>query len=235
MEIELLADELWRLHTPIVQSYALAHGRGVVLVDTSIAGHDEAILGLLGEALGIPSEEVVVEQILLTHAHADHIGSAAALAGRTGAPVLGPVAEAEEIAGRVALPPPRLRDWEEPIFAASVANVPPAPPVELDRGLRPGESLDWAGGARVVHAPGHTPGQLAVWLEDRRILVAADAIASHEGNPMPGVFNIDPEQTAATALELAALDPDIACFGHGEPLVVDAGARLRAALGSMTA
>jgi hypothetical protein len=44
---------------------------------------------------------------------------------------------------------------------------------------------------------------------------------------MPGVFNVDPEQAVATFRSLASLDLDIACFGHGAPLLDDATRRLR--------
>jgi glyoxylase-like metal-dependent hydrolase (beta-lactamase superfamily II) len=75
-------------------------------------------------------------------------------------------------------------------------------------------------------ATGHTPGRVVAWFEADRVLVAGDALASHEGRPMVGVFNAEPALAAASARALAALEPDIACFGHGEPLRHDAGARL---------
>jgi glyoxylase-like metal-dependent hydrolase (beta-lactamase superfamily II) len=73
----------------------------------------------------------------------------------------------------------------------------------------------------------HTPGSVAVLFEDAGVLVAGDAIASYEDAPMVGVFNADLTQAVATFRQLATLDIDIACFGHGAPLVGDAGARLQ--------
>jgi glyoxylase-like metal-dependent hydrolase (beta-lactamase superfamily II) len=46
---------------------------------------------------------------------------------------------------------------------------------------------------------------------------------------MLGVFNADPARAAASFRRLAALDTEIACFGHGQPITQDAAARLRAA------
>lgn len=80
---------------------------------------------------------------------------------------------------------------------------------------------------RIVAAPGHTPGSVAVLFEDAGVLVAGDAIASYEDTPMVGVFNADLPQAVATFRQLATLDVDMACFGHGAPLVDDAGGRLR--------
>ena len=44
---------------------------------------------------------------------------------------------------------------------------------------------------------------------------------------MPGVFNTNRAQAAASFRRLARLDTDTACFGHGEPLTQGAALRLR--------
>lgn len=53
-----------------------------------------------------------------------------------------------------------------------------------------------------------------------------DALTSHDGRPVLDVFNANPATATASARRLAALDCDLACFGHGEPLRSDAAARL---------
>jgi hypothetical protein len=45
---------------------------------------------------------------------------------------------------------------------------------------------------------------------------------------MLGVFNTDRAQAISSFHRLAALDAEIACFGHGEPLTADAATELRA-------
>ncbi len=108
-----------------------------------------------------------------------------------------------------------------PTLTPTMAHVPPAEPVELDRLLRPGDALDWEVGAELIGAAGHTPGQLAVWIPEHRTLIAADALASHDGHPIVGVFNHDPAQAARTALRLLELEPTRLCVGHGTPLSGD--------------
>ncbi|MBV9717040.1 MAG: MBL fold metallo-hydrolase [Solirubrobacterales bacterium] len=218
MELDRLTDWLWCLRTPIVQCYAISHRAGFVLIDASTEGEENSILTLLGQALAIPAEQVVVHEILLTHGHHDHIGSAAALAARTGGRVVGPALEADVIEGRRAHPQPRRRDWEIPMYEQIIPQVPAAPRVMLDERLAPGDTRDWDNPAVLLAAPGHTPGQLAVWFPTERALIAGDAMASRDGQPMPGVFNVDPAEAATTYATLAALAPDIACFGHGAPL-----------------
>ena len=59
---------------------------------------------------------------------------------------------------------------------------------------------------------GHTPGQLAVWIPEHRTLIAADALASHDGHPIVGVLNIDPEQAAPpTCVSTTILRSSAAC------------------------
>ncbi|MER7078769.1 hypothetical protein SAMN02982929_05937 [Saccharopolyspora kobensis] len=43
------------------------------------------------------------------------------------------------------------------------------------------------------------------------------------------MFNVDRAKTIESFRRLAELDIEIACFGHGDPLVGDADAKLRAA------
>jgi hypothetical protein len=46
---------------------------------------------------------------------------------------------------------------------------------------------------------------------------------------MPGVFNLDGGLVGEAVSRLADLDVDIACFGHGRPVLGSAGDLLRAA------
>ena len=204
MDVEQITDWLWCLRTPLVQAYAVRHSDGFHLIDTSTAGHDGAILDALGSVAGSTGRDVAIRDVLLTHGHDDHTGSAAALAERSGARILGPTGDASVIEGDSAAPVPSLRDWEVPLYEQAMQHVPPAPPVQIDVLVDDGAILDWEVPGRIVAAPGHTPGSVAVLFEDA-----------------------DLPQAVATFRQLATLDVDIACFGHGAPLVGDAGARLR--------
>jgi glyoxylase-like metal-dependent hydrolase (beta-lactamase superfamily II) len=59
------------------------------------------------------------------------------------------------------------------------------------------------------------------------VLFTGDTVAN-VGSVMLGTFNQDRAQTVASFQRLAALDVDIACFGHGEPISSGAGSRIRA-------
>lgn len=226
MELERITDWLWCLRTPVVQAYAVRERDGFNLIEASTAGEEDAILELLATL----QPRVRIYDILLTHGHDDHTGSAAALPERTGARVIAPRDEAAVISGEQEAAHPVLADWEIPLFAEVAPNVPPAPPVVPDRFVAEGDRLGWQHDAVVLATPGHTPGHVSAWFDRDRVLVAGDALAGHEGRPMVGVFNADPPAAAAAARRLATLDADVTCFGHGEPLRHDAAARLAEAM-----
>lgn len=229
METEQLASWLWCLRTPAVQAYAVRERDGFNLIDTLIEGQAAEIVDALADISGCAPNEVDLYEIALTHAHDDHRGSAAALAEATGATVIAPDREAAAIEGDESLPPPTLRDWERPIWNMVAGKTPPAPPVPVQIRVRPGDRLEWEHAARIIGAPGHTPGSIAFWFEQERVLVAGDAIAMISDHPVSGVFNVDPALADQTFAALVQLDPDIACFGHGDPIRRAAGEKLRTA------
>ena len=83
MELDPILDWLWCLRTPIVQAYAVRERDGFNLIDASTAGQDAAILETLARIDGRTIDDVRVYELLLTHGHDDHTGSAAALAAWT--------------------------------------------------------------------------------------------------------------------------------------------------------
>ena len=93
--------------------------------------------------------------------------------------------------------------------------------------------LDFGGGARVISTPGHTDGSIALHLPEHGVLITGDIAAEYEGEVILGVFNLDRAQAAASFGRLADRDADIACFGHGEPVIGDAQARLQQAAATL--
>jgi glyoxylase-like metal-dependent hydrolase (beta-lactamase superfamily II) len=214
------------LRTPLVQAYAIRERQGFNLIDTGIAGSGEPIIRALADIENTAPAEVVVHDILLTHGHDDHTGGAAELVVRTEARIVASAVDTPVIEGSRAAPPPQLAAWEVPLYEQTMPHVPPAPPVRVDVRLQDGDLLPWSKPAKVIATPGHTPGSVAALFPADRVLVADDAIASHDGQPMLGVFNNDPPIAMDSFRRLATLDVEIACFGHGEAVLADANAAL---------
>src|SRR5581483_6709556 len=93
-------------------------------------------------------------------------------------------------------------------------------------------------GFQVLDVPGHSAGHVAFWREADRALVSGDVLTNMDTiTGLPGLhepkafFTPEPARNRESARRLAALEPELVCFGHGAPLrnpgkVVAFGAKL---------
>jgi hydroxyacylglutathione hydrolase len=96
------------------------------------------------------------------------------------------------------------------------------PPRKVDRVLREGDEV---GGFRVIHAPGHTPGEVIFFREHDQVAIAGDVITTMNvftGIPgihePPRMFTLDPDENRRSIRKLLELHPSLVCVGHGAPL-----------------
>jgi glyoxylase-like metal-dependent hydrolase (beta-lactamase superfamily II) len=96
------------------------------------------------------------------------------------------------------------------------------PPHPVARRLEEG---DVVAGFSVLHTPGHSAGHLAYWRERDRVLIIGDVLTNLDTiTGVPGLhepktfFTPDPARNRESARRLAALEPELVCFGHGKPL-----------------
>lgn len=231
-EVVELLPQLHLLRFPIGQAYVWRDGDGVTLIDAGPPGAGAAVAEALA-SLGLRPTDV--RRIVLTHFHSDHAGGAGELAALSGAPVYVHHLDAPMVRGDVPGPEPVFEEWERPLYAEATKLVPAATEQRVYAArveeLSDGDVLDFGGGARVVGAPGHTDGSVAFHLPEHGVLFTGDTIAVSplDGRVILGVFNVDPERALASFRQLAALDPRVACFGHGDPVTEGAGAVLRKA------
>lgn len=111
----------------------------------------------------LASHHLTVKQIVVTHAHIDHIAGAAQLKAVTGAPIL---------YNQLDLPLVAMMDIQAGWIGVATPVVP-APDLSLDHGATvsvPGIH------ANVLHTPGHTPGSLCLHLPDQHLLLAGDTL-----------------------------------------------------------
>ncbi|WP_149550339.1 MBL fold metallo-hydrolase [Streptomyces marokkonensis] len=235
MDVVELLPRLHLLRFPVGQAYLWRDGREgheeeLTLIDAGPAGSGAAIAEAV-IALGRHPRDV--RRVVLTHFHEDHAGGAAEVAALTGAEVLAHRLDAPHVRGEVPGPPPVFEDWERPLHERAARLLPPGDferPARVTE-LSDGDVLDVGGGARVVHVPGHTRGSVALHLPRYGVLFTGDTVAASpvDGTVMPGVFNLDGRRVLAACHRLAALDAEVACFGHGEPVTGRAARALRAA------
>ncbi|MGW0701050.1 MBL fold metallo-hydrolase [Streptomyces sp. NPDC002867] len=227
MDFIPVLPQLHMFRFPIGQAYLWRDGDELTLVD---AGHRDAA-PLIEEAIRAAGlDPAALRRIVLTHCHRDHVGAAGELAARYGAEVLAHRLDAPVVRGEAPVPEPVLLDWEVPLYEHGL-TVPPAPPTRVDRELEDGDVLDFGGGARVVHSPGHTDGSIGIHLPHHGVLFTGDCVAG-VGQVMLGVFNVDRATAQVSMRRLASLAPSTVCFGHGDPLTENATAALLDAAGA---
>jgi glyoxylase-like metal-dependent hydrolase (beta-lactamase superfamily II) len=228
MDVIELLPRLHFIRFPVGNAYLWHDSDGLTLIDAGLPGSAPLIADAIRQSGHNPAD---LRRLILTHFHADHIGAAAGFAAHSGVQVLAHHADAPFIRAAAAGPAPDLADWERPIYDQVMSQVPAQPPSpsRIDREVEDGDELGFGDGAVAVAVPGHTPGSVAVYLPQHRVLFTGDAaVRGPEGRVSCGVFNVDRAAAAASFRRLASLDAAVACFGHGEPLT-DAAGELRAA------
>jgi glyoxylase-like metal-dependent hydrolase (beta-lactamase superfamily II) len=224
MSIIELRPRLYRLILGRYQAYLWRDDESVTLIDTGEVGSGPAIADGMRQIGLTPAD---LDRVVLTHSHDDHAGSAADIRSWGDVRIVAHESDAPVVRGEAPGSPPNFTEFERQLHAQVAAGLPPAPPVHVDHEVRDGDILDFGGGAHVISTPGHTDGSIAVYLPEHRLIFTGDIAAEYEGNVILGVFNLDRTAAAASFVQLARLDVDIACFGHGEPVLGNATARLQ--------
>lgn len=209
--------------------YLLASGEELTLVDSGLPGAADQIAAQLEEK-DYPLSNL--QAIVLTHSHGDHTGGAAELVLRSGAQIMAYQDEVPYIERTAPLPfgslLKRLSNWlgDRLLFKRA--------PCKVGRALQDGDVIEALGGLQVIHTPGHTPGSIALYQPERRILFCGDVLFNK--NPLtgkeglrlsPSLFTLDVAQMRESACKLAALPVDVLCCGHGEPILEGAEGRMQ--------
>lgn len=227
---EAIAPGVWRVRggfpARTMNVYLVAEPDGGVLAfDAGVRQMAPAIAAAAAQLGGLT-------RVVLGHAHPDHRGAAS----RLHAPVLCHPAEradAEGDGGRRYAHPERLTlpaRWVLPRLLAAGDGGP----VEVAGTLEEGEDV---AGFRVIHVPGHAPGQIALVRDADGVALTTDTffvVDLGTGRPVPArvpepAVNHDTEQARASLRKLAALAPSVCWPGHGAALRGDVRAVLEAA------
>lgn len=215
-----LAPGVWRI--PLIGDYVngfmLQDGDGqVTLIDMGIASSGRLVLAALSSIGSGPSD---VTRLLLTHCHPDHAGGAARVSRETGLPVDIHAQDAEYV--RSGTQP----DSDPATRLGRLMSRLPNPKTEkltVGEELTDGQLLPLAGGIRVVHTPGHSPGHASYLHEESGVLITGDAIFNVLGMRWPlRALCSNFTMTKQTAHRLADLEYSTAAFTHG-PEIRDNG------------
>ena len=154
-------------------------------------------------ALAVEQTGLDIGQIIITHAHIDHVGGVAALVDEYACPVL-MHAEAEPMLGQ--LPTQAM------MMGLRFGKVP-----AVDRHIEDDEVLEVGGlELKALYTPGHAPGHLAFYLESEGLVLSGDALFAG-GVGRTDLFGGDMELLLRSIVERLMTLPDETRVlpGHG--------------------
>lgn len=224
---EGVAEGVYRLGTKWINLHLIEDDGEFTLVDTGYPSYWKHVVAATN-ALGTSPE--AIRAVILTHHHADHVGTAERLRSTAGARVLVGEGDAWIVGGRYPshANPGFYRDcWWRPngigfLAHSAVAGGARYRPVAKLEDLREDRTVDVPGRPLVIRTPGHTAGHYSVALPERGVLLAGDALANLDyatGRRAVGLhrFNDDREMARASLSRLDGVDADTVLFGHGDP------------------
>jgi len=111
----------------------------------------------------VAKHKLQIKQIVITHAHIDHVGGAMKLRAATGAPILLNQNDYALL---------KMLDMQ-----AAWIGVPSPGKVEIDQSVTQSDTLK-AGSlvAQVIHTPGHTEGSVCLYFPAEKKLIAGDTL-----------------------------------------------------------
>jgi hydroxyacylglutathione hydrolase len=205
--LKYLAPGVWRLKElprPLINVYLA----GDVLIDAGRRWDRKRIFAEL--------EGREISMVALTHVHPDHQGCAKAVCEARGVPLACHEDDVDAMEGRRP-----VAATSNPI-AKTFARLWEGPPHPVGRVLREGDEV---AGFRVVHAPGHAPGEVILFRDSDRVAICGDVIRSISYLTMrsrlaepPAELTPDPAENRRSIRKLAELEPSLILPGHGPPV-----------------
>lgn len=111
----------------------------------------------------VARHELTVKQIVITHAHIDHIGEVADIKRRTGAPVY--------------MHPGEQELYDAIDKQAAWLGVPVPEKIRIDAPLKSGDVLRLGStDMEVLFTPGHSPASISLWIPSEKKAIVADTL-----------------------------------------------------------
>jgi glyoxylase-like metal-dependent hydrolase (beta-lactamase superfamily II) len=223
-----VAPGIHRIYDTYTNWFLVEEGGRVTIVDAGLPRHWGALQSALAEIGRKPSD---VDALVLTHAHFDHVGFAERARREWGVHVW--IHERDRSLSRHPLHYEKehsiARHLLNPagvlILGSMIRDgMPLTKGVTEVRGFRDEQELDVPGRPHPVFTPGHTHGHAALHFPELGVLIAGDAIVTHDpytGRKGPrivsGAATADSSEALASLTRLEETRAQTVLVGHGEP------------------
>lgn len=219
-----LAPSLHRLGNDRVACYLIEEAGAVTIVDAGLPAYYSDLACELA-AMGRTIDDV--EAVVLTHGHSDHIGFAERMRATHGTPVTVHELDAALARGEVSNPQAGTGETKLTsmlgflLYSVRKGALRIKTLGEVGTFTTDG-TLDVPGAPRVIHAPGHTPGCVALYSERVDALFVGDVLStlgvtSGRTGPQIAPFAADPDEALASLENIEGLDASWLLPGHGAP------------------
>ena len=245
LEYFKVSPGVWGMKIVFVNIYIVAtgddEGKDWVLIDAGLKGSGAKIRRLAEHLFGAGTTP---SAILLTHGHFDHVGALEEILDFWDVPVYAHYLELPYLKGLSSYPPP------DPMVGGGLMSlmswIYPRSPKDLGnriKKLNMGAELEELPGWKFIHTPGHSPGQVSIFRESDKTLIAGDAFVTTKQESAfsvmiqrkvlsgpPKYFTIDWSAARESVKALRLLEPEVAATGHGYPMY---GEELQASLADL--
>lgn len=156
-----------------------------------------------------------IGRIVLTHAHADHVGGAAVFRETHRPKVYAHPKDIPVLAGEKRLP---MYEGFKGFFLNLAADRRmPWSALDCVQPVQPGTPIRSIPQWQILHTPGHTAGSISLFHPVRQILICGDVLFSRDGvlHLPDESYRRDEGPLQKSVQELSKLDCDIICCGHG--------------------
>ena len=225
-----ITEDLFIIEDEVLKAnvFVLLAKNGYYLVDTGIFMKTKYLIQTLEDnKLSLCN----LKMIILTHCHCDHIGGAAELVRYSGAKLAAHkndilfILQQSVIEGAY-----HNMMIEEQKYMRQLNCVVQ----QVEFSLEDDDTIDIIGGLHVINVPGHTPGCIALYQVDKKIMFFSDVIRNNQDKGLvigvPEKFNVNTNQVYTDAKKLLSYPIEYALFGHGSPITKNANCILNDSL-----
>lgn len=223
MSMKELLPNVYMVEKPVGANCYLVHGDGeTTLIDTGMRRNLAKVQSLLREA-GVAKGGL--KNIVITHAHYDHFQALAGIVEEEGGSVMVHDADADYITGTKKVP---LPNGGVKVMFYLMSPMLRSEPAIVSKRLKEGDKIDCLGGLEVLHLPGHTPGNIALYAPKRKLLFCGDTINNRKDKlGVPFQYKYHKEECERAFDRMAWLEFTAMLPGHGPPIMKDADKKVR--------